>query len=113
MPQIAIAPPESDLYKRRAIIDLGRDCIFHAIRTRFHVHCLTAAMATGSAIHKDVMDLMIDLLRSVVNAFGLARRMLDLVVPIATPPELGPVEWDDEDQQLLAEATLDVLPELV
>jgi hypothetical protein len=53
---------------------------------------------------------MMDGLRSVVNAFGLARRLLDLIVPLPTP-EMASIEWDDEDRELLAEATRDMLPE--
>ena len=52
-----------------------------------------------------------DGLRSVVNAFGLARRLLDLIVPLPVV-DISPVEWDDEDRELLAEATRDMLPEL-
>lgn len=58
------------------------------------------------------MELMMDGLRSVVNAYGLARRLLDLIVPLPAP-DVAPVEWDDEDRELLAEATSDMLPELM
>lgn len=111
MSQIVVVPVNVDKDKQRTVTELGRDCIYHAIRTRFHVHCLVSSMATDTPIHRDVMSLMMDGLRSVVNAFGLARRMLDLVIP-QSAPEITDVDWDEEDRELLAEATLDMLPEL-
>jgi hypothetical protein len=111
MSQIASVQASLDKDKQRDAAELGRDCIFHAIRTRFHVHCLISSMQSGTSIHPDVIGLMMDGLRSVVNAFGLARRLLDLVVPLPVV-DISPVEWDDEDRELLAEATRDTLPEL-
>lgn len=112
MSQIAAAPQDIDKDRQHAAAELGRNCIFYAIRTRFHVHCLVSSMASGTPMHPDVMGLMMDGLRSVVNAYGLARRLLDLIVPLAVP-EPAPVEWDDEDQALLREATFDMASEPV
>jgi hypothetical protein len=93
--------------QKPAVEQLLIPCIYHAIRTRFHVQCLVTSMQTGRPIYPDVLELVIDGLRSVVNAYALVRRLLDIFVPL-TAPEIAPVEWDDEDRELLAEATRDM-----
>lgn len=90
--------------KQKAVFtEVAWPSIFHAIRTRFHVNCLVTSMQKQRPIYPDVMELMIDGLRSVVNAYALVRRLLDAVVPIAVP-DIAPVLWDDEDRALLAAA---------
>lgn len=112
MSQIAAAAAATEKEKQVTVAQIGRDCMYHAIRTRFHVHCLISSMAMDRPIHPEVMEQLIDGLRSVVNAFGLARRLLGLLVPVPAP-SLEPVEWDEEDQQLLREATFDMAGEML
>jgi hypothetical protein len=52
------------------------------------------------------MNPIMDGLRSVVNAYGLARRLLDIFVPVSEPVIDAP-QWDDEDSNLLAESAYD------
>jgi hypothetical protein len=86
--------------------ELAKNCIYHAVVTRFHVHCLVMSMERQRPIYPDVLELVIDGLRAAVNAYGFLRRLLDLLVPL-----VAPVEWDDEDRELLAEATRDMIGE--
>lgn len=48
MSQIAVVPPNSDKDQQRVAAELARECIYHAIRTRFHVHCLVSSMASDT-----------------------------------------------------------------
>jgi len=84
--------------------ELANHIQVHAIRTRFHLHCLLAAMRVNQAIYPEPLELIIDGLRSAVNTYAMARRCLDIVSP---SPETSPeaVEWDDEDAALLAESS--------
>ncbi len=101
MSQIDNIHPKVD---NQEVVGMVNDCIFYAIRTRFHVHCLVSSMALDKPIHPDAMEMIIDGLRSVVNAYALARRLLDRLVPL---PEMATeaCEWDDEDQSLLLESS--------
>ncbi len=78
------------------------------IWTRFHVHCLIASIERQSALYPEVLESVIDGLRSAVNAYALSRRLLDALVPLSESNP-APVEWDGEDQQLLDEATHDLV----
>jgi hypothetical protein len=49
-----------------------------------------------------------DGLRAAVNTYAWARRALDLRVPMPEP-FAEKIIWDEEDQQLLAEASMDML----
>jgi hypothetical protein len=85
--------------------------LFHAVWTRFHVNCLITSIKRQEPLYPGVLDVVIDGLRSAVNAFGLTRRLLDILVP--TPEiKLEPVEWDEEEEALLNEAKSDMLIEL-
>lgn len=94
--------------KLTQFIQLANECVHHALRTRFHLHCLMSSMTTGIRIHSDAFDLVIDGLRSGVNAFALTRKLLDIVVPLPETGDDAP-EWDEEDEALLREASLDAV----
>jgi hypothetical protein len=107
MSQIAGGQSDSvSVDKQAAIKDLGTECIYHAIRTRFHIHCLTVSISENRPLHPELMNPIMDGLRSVVNAYGLARRLLDIFVPVSEPVIDAP-QWDDEDSNLLAESAYD------
>jgi hypothetical protein len=91
--------------------DLVNRCVHYAIRTRFHIHCLMLSMGTERPIHPEAMALVIDGLRSVVNACGLGRQLLDILVPLPEHVVETP-EWDDEDQALLDEYAYDLAGEI-
>lgn len=90
--------------------DLFQNFAFHAMRTRFHLDCLFKSMHLNKPIYPDVLGLVIDGLRSAVNAYAWARSALDLRIPVVEPGAT-PVEWDEEEQQLLREATHDFIQE--
>jgi hypothetical protein len=81
-----------------------------AVWARFHIDCLRKSMELKRPIYPEVSELVIDGLRAAVNSYAWARRGLELRSP-ATDPDPSPVEWDEEDQQLLDEATFDQLAE--
>jgi hypothetical protein len=95
-----------------ALADITAEFVQNAIWMRFHLHCLVSSMRSNKAIFPEPLELILDGLRSAVNAYGLARRALDLLVPQA-PGNIEPQEWDDEDVALLAEATRDMSMEIV
>jgi len=102
---------KTDVKPSQEVADLMRQLLLHAVWTRFHVNCLVTSIQRQATLYPGVLDLVIDGLRSAVNAYGLTRRLADMLVPL---PEatLEPVDWDDEEQQLLNEARLSTLTEL-
>jgi hypothetical protein len=101
------ASPKMDAATAASVSEIGGSFILHAIRTRFHLHCLVTSMRLKKAIYPDPLELIIDGLRSAVNAYAQARCLLDLVSPLPEP-KTEPLEWDDEDAALLAEASRDM-----
>jgi len=83
---------------------------FHSMVTRFNLECLFKSMQLQKPIYPEVLAVVVDGLRSAVNAYAWARRALDLRSPVQ-PAEIAPVIWDDEEQELLNEATFDMLGE--
>ena len=75
--------------------------------TQFHLDCLLAAIRFDRSVQVEVLAEIQDGLRAAVNAYGLARRGLDLRVP-QTEPQITPAEWDEEDQALLASSMRDM-----
>jgi len=84
---------------------------FAAVSARFHLDCLLTSMHQQKPIYPDVLNVVIDGLRVAVNAYAWAVRGLDLRMP-RSEPQIAPVEWDDEDQALLNEATRDMVAEV-
>jgi hypothetical protein len=82
--------------------------VSHAVGARFHLDCLLKSMIVQKPMHPDVLSVVIDGLRNAVNAYAWARRAFDLRVP-RTEQENVTVEWDEEDRQLLNEATFDMV----
>jgi len=70
----------------------------------FHAHlsldCFKLALATGKAIYPEVVDRLIDGLRSMVNAYAHAREGLELRVP-AEELKFDVSPMDDEDRAVL------------
>jgi hypothetical protein len=106
--QIDKAPLSTAL--RREDSDIFDQFVFYAMRTRFSLDCLSKSMSCQKPIYPEVLPIILDGLRSAVNSYACARRALDLRVP-QLEPQIAAVEWDDEDAQLLREATFDVLGE--
>lgn len=97
--------------------DKKSDCEFCSrfawtvVMARFHLDCLLKSMEVGRPIYPDVLDVMVDGLRSAVDAFTWVRRGLDLRVP-RTEPLIESPEWDDEDEALMREASNESIAEL-
>lgn len=71
-----------------------------ALRAQFSLDCLEAALRNHRAIYPEVLDEVVDGLRSMVNAYTWARRGLELRIPkVEESFELSPL--DDEDRALL------------
>lgn len=100
-------PPEhleADVEPRRAYA-------FHSVAVRFHLECLLKAMYLRKQLYPDVLNVIVDGLRSAVNAYAWAVRGFDLRFP-RSKVLVPPVVWDDEDQALLDEATADMVAEI-
>lgn len=82
--------------------------VSHAIGARFSLDCLLKSMLMQKPMPPEVLEVVMNGLRGAVNAFAWARRAFDLRVP--RPATNDHVEWDEEDQQLLNEATYDEVP---
>jgi len=96
-------PPED----QKADAEFAEQYLSMAMWTRFHVDCLIKSMDSGRALYPGVLAEMIDGLRGAVNAYAWARRGLALRVrPVE--PSIAPIEWDEEEQALLDEATRDM-----
>ncbi len=104
------ASPKVSASTAASVSEIGGNFILHAMRTRFHLHCLVTSMRLKKAIYPDPLELIIDGLRSAVNAYAQARRLLDIVVPLPEP-KAESLEWDEEDAALLAEAGRDMKSE--
>ena len=88
--------------------ELRGEFVFHAMCTRFCLDCLSKSMALNKPISPEVMPLILDGLRNAVNAYAYVRRGLELRDP---KPQITPipVDWDDEDEELLVEADYDLV----
>ncbi|MDX2154493.1 MAG: hypothetical protein SFV54_27375 [Bryobacteraceae bacterium] len=84
--------------------------LYHAIRTRFHLDCLTTSLRTSRPLYPEVSEVVVDGLRSAVDAYACLRQILDSCSP---PQEVSvePATPDEEDQQLLFESEWDMLRE--
>ncbi|MGD0618514.1 MAG: hypothetical protein ABSB67_12715 [Bryobacteraceae bacterium] len=75
---------------------------------QFHLECLTTSMRLNKALYPDVLPAVMDGLRSEVNAYAIAKQIVDLYLPPAPEPELTPYAWDEEDDELLASSMQDM-----
>lgn len=106
--KIAQAPPVGNNLKSQDA-KLFSMFVQHSMRTRFHLDCLLKSMDLKKPIYPAVLETLIDGLRSAVDAYAWARRALELRVPHIEPAEAPELIWDDEDDQLVREASLDML----
>ncbi len=104
------AVPKVDASQRVLDKEFARKFTVSALVAHFGLDCLTTALQAGSPVYPGVLETITDHLRSAVNAYAWARKGADLRNPNAEP-KIEVVEWDDEEQQLLREATFDMLPE--
>ncbi len=106
----AASAAKTDLKPTQQVAEIMQQLLTCMIWTRFHVHCLVTSIERERTLYPEVLDLVIDGLRSAVNAYGLSRRLLDALAPLPEPL-LAPIQWDDEEEELLNEARRDMLTE--
>jgi hypothetical protein len=100
-------PPES----KDEDAELALKYAQYAVWARFHIDCILKSIETHRPIYPEVLESVIDGLRAAVNAYAWARRGLELRSP-APNPIVSPVEWDEQEQQLLDEATREEVAEV-
>ena len=95
---------------KEADAEMSRSFAVSAVWCRFHLDCLLKSMHQQRPIYPEVLGSVLDGLRTAVNAYTWAARGLKLRIP-GTEPDIASVGWDEEDRQLLEEATSDMLSE--
>src|SRR5260370_649580 len=87
--------------------EMAMEFAIKAVWTRFHVDCLTKSMRGMNPIYPEVVEPIRDGLRAAVNTYACIRQWADLRNP-RPEPELGSVEWTDDDELLLADSMRDL-----
>ena len=87
--------------------EMAFDFASKALWTRFHVDFLTKSMRQKRPLYPEVIEPIRDGLRAAINTYASIRQWADLRNP-RTEPELGPVEWTDDDELLLADSMHDL-----
>jgi hypothetical protein len=82
----------------------------HALRARLSIDCLTASMRFKRPIYPEALGVIADGLRSTVDAYAWIRQAADLHAPSDESP-VTPVNWNQEDQELLNESMYDMTHE--
>ncbi len=88
--------------------EIAREFSFYVFWAQFHLECLFAAMRCNKPVRPEVLDVICDGMRGIVNAYGLLRQGLDLRWPTKDDESLSPYEWDEEDQELLDSSMADM-----
>ena len=73
---------------------------YHALRTRFHLDCLSTSMRSKLPIYPEVLGVISDGLRSAVDAYAWIKQGADLRLK-AEDAAIEPIELDDEDRAFL------------
>jgi hypothetical protein len=76
--------------------------------SQFHLECLTTAMRLKKTIYPDVVPAIVEGLRAEVNAYAIAKQMIDLYLPPASEEHLVPYAWSEIDEELLASSMADM-----
>jgi hypothetical protein len=75
---------------------------------QFHLECLTTSMRLNRTVYPHVLPAIIEGLRSAVNAYAIAKQLVDLYLPQVEEPPIVPYAWDDEDEELLSSSMQDM-----
>jgi hypothetical protein len=102
-PEYGMPSPED----RRELEKLGGQFALYMSWAQFHLECLMASIRTDKAIYPDVHPAIMEGLRSEVNAYAIARQIMDLLSP-AKEEDLPAYAWDEEDEELLASSMEDM-----
>jgi hypothetical protein len=87
--------------------ELAVKCVNYLLYSRFHLDCLKMSLRSERIIYPDVLEPISEGLRSLVNAYAYVRQMSDLRTPEAEE-ELIHIDFDDEEQELLALSMRDI-----
>jgi len=88
-------------------LEIVDKCAASAIWTRLHIDCLLRAMHANVSITAEVRPLLEDGLKSGVEAYAWLRQAVDRSAG-TEEPELAPIPWDEEDEDLLADSMRDL-----
>ena len=92
---------EPDDSQKEAHIKLAKLFVNHIIYSRFHLDCLKMSLRSERVIYPDVLEPISEGLRSLVNAYAYIRQASDLSSG-DQPEELIHIDFDDEEQELVA-----------
>ena len=84
--------------------------IYHGLRTRYCLDCLSASIRHRRAIYPEVLSAISDGLRSAVDAYAWIRQCVDLRMK-AEEPQLPFVDLDDEDRKFVDASAQDMASE--
>ena len=87
---------------------LSSDFALATAWSQFHLDCLTTAMHLKRGVYPDVIPAIVEGLRMEVNAYAIAKQMIDLYLPPAVEEKLEPYAWTSEDEELLASSMEDM-----
>jgi hypothetical protein len=86
--------------------EMAKMFVSHVLYGRFHLDILKMSMRTKTAIFPEVLDCVSEGLRTIVNAYSYIK----LAADVGTKPardEMITIEFDDEEQELLASSMRD------
>jgi hypothetical protein len=109
-PEIITASIPETLQDQNA--KLNSDFAASSAWAQFHLACLSAAIRLDKAIYPDVLPEIMSGLRSAVNAYSMARQIVDLRLQTAIDESaVTPYSWDEEDAELMASSMQDMASE--
>lgn len=86
--------------KKKEDAECSSHFTFHTFHAYFSLDCLSMALDMGQPVYPEVLEKLINGLRSMVNAYAWARRGLEARVPSEEPVQLK-AELDQEDRDLM------------
>lgn len=92
---------------QRELEKLGSQFALYMSWAQFHLECLLVSIRKDKPIYPDVHPAIMDGLRAEVNAYAIARQILDLLSPVQEA-DVAAYAWDDEDEELLASSMRDL-----
>ncbi len=87
--------------------EMAMDFATRAMWTRFHLDCLTKSMRDQTPIYPEVVVDIRDGLRQAVDTYACIRQWADLKSP-RQEPDFDPIEWEADDELLLADSMRDL-----
>lgn len=97
---VAIKPDES---KKKDDAEYCANFNFHTFHAQFSLDCLNLALEAGQPVYPEVLEKLINGLRSMVNAYAWARRGLEARIP-SVETVFVKTDLDQEDRDLMEAA---------